>query len=58
MKPKSGDIFESIFDGQDYIIKKVTETMAMLESENGKKQILTEVDALRLFYRKKKEANA
>jgi hypothetical protein len=58
MKPKNGDILESILDGQDYIIKKVIEDMAMLESENGKRQILTEVDTLRLFYRKKKEVNA
>jgi hypothetical protein len=58
MKPKSGDILESILDGEDYIIKKVVENMAMLESQNGKKQILTEVDTLRLFYRKKEEINA
>ena len=55
MKPKSGDILKSILDGEDYIIKKVIEDMAMLESQNGKKQILTEVDTLRLFYRKKEE---
>jgi hypothetical protein len=58
MKPKSGDILKSILDGEDYIIKKVVENKAMLESQNGKKQILTEVDTLRLFYRKKEEINA
>jgi hypothetical protein len=58
VKPKSGDILKSILDGEDYIIKKVVENMAMLESQNGKKQILTEVDTLRLFYRKKEEINA
>jgi hypothetical protein len=58
MKPKSGDILKSILDGEDYIIKKVVEDMAMLESQNGKKQILTEVDTLRLFYRKKEEISA
>ncbi|MGB7574830.1 MAG: hypothetical protein WBN53_13355 [Thermodesulfobacteriota bacterium] len=58
MKPKSGDILKSILDGEDYIIKKVVENMAMLESQNGKKQILTEVDTLRLFYRKKEEISA
>jgi len=58
MKPKSGDILKSILDGEDYIIKKVIEDMAMLESQNGKKQILTEVDTLRLFYRKKEEVIA
>jgi len=58
MKPKSGDILKSILDGKDYIIKKVVENMAMLESQSGKKQILTEVDTLRLFYRKKEEMNS
>jgi hypothetical protein len=58
MELKSGDILKSILDGEDYIIKKVVENMAMLESQNGKKQILTEVDTLRLFYRKKEEINA
>ena len=55
MKPRIGDILKSILDGEDYIIRKVVENMAMLESQNGKKQILTEVDTLRLFYRKKQE---
>jgi hypothetical protein len=55
MKPRIGDILKSILDGEDYIIRKVVENMAMLESQNGKKQILTEVDTLRLFYRKKEE---
>jgi len=58
MELKSGDILKSILDGEDYIIKEVVENMAMLESQNGKKQILTEVDTLRLFYRKKEEINA
>ena len=58
MKPKSGDILESILDGEDYIVKKVVENMAMLQSQNGKKQILTEVDTLRLFYKKKEEMNS
>jgi hypothetical protein len=58
MKPKNGDILKSILDGEDYIIKKVAKNMATLESQNGGKQILTEVDTLRLFYRKKEEIKA
>jgi len=46
MKPKSGDILKSILDEEDYIIRKVVENMAMLESQSGKRQILTEVDTL------------
>jgi hypothetical protein len=55
MKPIIGDLLESILDGEHYIIKKAVQNMAMLESQNGKRQILTEVDTLRLFYRKKEE---
>ena len=55
MKPIIGDILKSVLDGEDYMIKKVVENMAMLESQNGKKQILTEVDTIRLFYRKRQE---
>jgi hypothetical protein len=58
MKPKSGDILKSILDGEDYIIRKVVENMAMLESQSGRKQILTEVDTLRIFYRKKEQMNS
>ncbi len=58
MKPKSADTLESILNGQDCVIKKIIENMAMLESENGEKQGLTEVDTLKLFYREKKEVNA
>jgi len=58
MKPRSGDILKSILDGEDYIIKKVVKNMAMLESQSGGKQILTEIDTLRLFYRKKEEMKA
>ncbi len=58
MKLKSGDKLKSILDGEEYTIKKVVENMAMLELQNGKKQILTEVDSLRLFYKKKEELNS
>jgi hypothetical protein len=58
MKPKNGDILKSILDGEDYIIKKVVRNMAMLESQNGERQILTELDTLRLFYRKKEGMNS
>ena len=58
MKPKSGDKLKSILDGEDYIIKKVVKNMAMLESQSGEKQIITEIDTLRLFYRKKEEMKA
>jgi len=55
MKLIIGDTLKSLLDGEDYMIKKVVENMAMLESQNGKKQILTELDTLKLFYRKRQE---
>jgi hypothetical protein len=57
MKVKEGDIFKSFLNGQEYIIKKVVKRFVVLESQNGKKQILTDVDNLKIrsFYMKKEE---
>ncbi len=58
MKTKEGDIFKSVLDGTEYTIKKIVNRMVVLESIDRKKQILTEVDNLKLesFYQKR-EAN-
>jgi hypothetical protein len=55
MKFKEGDIFRSFLSDEEYIIKKIVKSTAVLESENGKKQILTDVDNLKIgsFYKKK-----
>ncbi len=50
MKTAIGDHLRSILNGEKYIIKKLVQNMAVLESQNGMKQIITEVDNLRLFY--------
>ena len=47
MEAKEGDKFESLLDGVEYIIKKTVNRMVLLESEDGKRQILTEVDNLK-----------
>jgi hypothetical protein len=41
-------------DGVEYIIRKIVNRMVLLESKDGKRQILTEVDNLRIisFYQK------
>jgi hypothetical protein len=31
------------FDGKEYVIQKIVQNTAMVESQNGRKQILTEV---------------
>jgi hypothetical protein len=54
---KEGDMFRSFFNGEEYIVKKIVNRTIMLESENGKKQILTDFDNLKIksFYMKKEE---
>jgi len=54
MKTKEGDIFKRDLDGEEYTIKKIVNRMVVLESKDGKKQILTEIDTLQLksFYEK------
>ena len=57
MKVKEGDIFKSFINDEEYIIKKILKSFVMLESQNGKKQILTDVNNLKIksFYMKKEE---
>jgi hypothetical protein len=56
MQTKEGDIFKSTLDGVEYAIKKIVNRMVLLESKDGKRQILTDVDNLKLgsFYEKMK----
>jgi len=55
MKVKEGDIFKNLLSNEEYIIKKIVISAVVLESQNGKKQILTDVDNLKIksFYKKK-----
>jgi hypothetical protein len=55
MNTKNGDIVKSFFNGNDYKVKRIVENMAVLESEDGQSQILTEVETLNLFYKKKED---
>jgi hypothetical protein len=54
MKTKEGDKFKNAWDGAEYILRRIVNRMALLESKDGKKQILTEVDNLKInsFYQK------
>jgi len=58
METKEGDIFKSVLNGKDYRIKKVVESMVVLESQEGQSQILTEVSTLKIFYMKKEDIKA
>lgn len=53
MKTKDGDTVKSFLNGNDYKVKKIVNSMVVLESEDGQSQILTEVENLNLFYKKK-----
>jgi len=53
MKTKDGDIVRSLLNGNCYKVKRIVNSMVVLESENGQSQILTEVENLNLFYEKK-----
>lgn len=56
METKQGDKVMSVLNGEDYTIKRIVNDMVVLESCNGKKQIMTELDSLKIFYKKKEEA--
>ena len=52
METKVGDRVRSILNGIEYQVKKIVKRMVVLESQDGKSQVLTELDNLTLFYRK------
>ncbi len=54
---KEGDIFESLLDGTEYVVKDIVNKMVVLQSTKRDSQILTEVETLKtkLFYREKEK---
>jgi len=58
MKTKDGDTVKNLFYGKYYKVKKITKGMAVLQSEDGQSQILTEVENLNLFYEKMEDIRA
>jgi hypothetical protein len=58
MKTKDGDTVKSFLDGNDYKVKRIVNSMVVLESEDGQSQILTELENLNIFYRKKESIKA
>jgi len=41
-----GKVFRNTIDGVDFIVKKIVNDMVILQSQDGKRQILTEVRTL------------
>ena len=52
MKTKDGDTVKSLLNGNCYKVKRIVKSLAVLQSEDGQSQILTEVENLNLFYKK------
>ena len=52
---KEGDVFESVLDGLEYVVKRIVNEMVVLQSKKENKQILTGVQTLetKSLYRKK-----
>ena len=54
MKTKDGDTVKNLLNGKYYKVERIVKSLAVLQSEDGQSQILTEVENLNLFYRKKR----
>lgn len=54
---KEGDIFESLLDGAEYVVKNIVNKMVVLQSTKGDKQIITGIETLKTtsFYRGKEK---
>ncbi len=57
MKITEGEIFRITTDKMDFIVKKIVNNMVVLQSTDGKRQILTGLSSLTSapFYQKKGE---
>jgi hypothetical protein len=53
METKGGETVKSLLNGKYYTVKRVVKSMAVLQSEDDQSQILTEVENLNLFYKKR-----
>ena len=56
MKTNDGDMLKSLLNGKYYKVKRIVKSMAVLQSEDDQSQILTEVENLNLFYKKKESS--
>ena len=55
METREGDTVRSILNGNEYKVERIVKNMAVLESQDGKSKVVTEVDTLKLFYRDKED---
>ena len=54
---KEGDIFESLLDGTEYVVKDIVNSMVVLRSRTGDRHIVTGLETLRIksFYLEKEK---
>ncbi len=54
---KEGDIFESLLNGEEYVIKDIVNKMVVLQSRKRDSQIITGIETLKTksFYREKEK---
>jgi len=52
-----GEIFENLLDGTEYVVKNIVNNMVVLQSRRENRQILTEIETLKMksFYREKEK---
>ncbi len=53
METEDGDTVKSLLNGNYYKVKRIVKNLAVLQSEDGQSQILTDIENLNLFYKKK-----
>lgn len=58
MHTKDGDKLKNLLNGKYYKVKRIVKSMAVLQSEDGRSQILTEIENLKLFYKKEESLRA
>ncbi len=54
---REGDEVRSDLDGQNYIIERIVHSMVVLKSKDGEEEMITGIDSLRTFYKKKEKPN-
>lgn len=52
---KEGDEVKSDLGGEDFVITKIANSMVVLKSKDGDRQIMTGMDSLKTFYKKREE---
>ncbi len=53
VKVKEGDEVKSHFDGEEFMITRITNSIVVLKSIRGQREILTGIDSLGMFYSRK-----